>query len=34
MDGSLRLLEAKHTGTWELPVIGDVPAPQAVLDPT
>ena len=27
----VRLLEAKHTGTWELPVIGDVPAPQAVL---
>lgn len=29
--GRVRLVEAKHTGVWELPVIGEVPAPPAVL---
>jgi 3-(3-hydroxy-phenyl)propionate hydroxylase len=27
----VRLVEAEHTGAWELPVIGEVPAPAAVL---
>jgi hypothetical protein len=27
----LHLVEAKYTGKWELPVIGQVPAPAAVL---
>jgi 2-polyprenyl-6-methoxyphenol hydroxylase-like FAD-dependent oxidoreductase len=27
----VRLVEAEHTGTWELPVVGAVPAPTAVL---
>ena len=27
----VRLVDAKHTGVWELPVIGEVPAPPAVL---
>jgi 3-(3-hydroxy-phenyl)propionate hydroxylase len=27
----VRLADAKHTGRWELPVIGEVPAPAAVL---
>jgi 3-(3-hydroxy-phenyl)propionate hydroxylase len=29
--GRLRLIRAAHTGTWELPVIGSVTAPAAVL---
>jgi hypothetical protein len=27
----VRLLDAKYTGLWELPVLGAVPAPTAVL---
>jgi len=27
----VRLVEAEHAGTWELPVLGAVPAPTAVL---
>jgi 3-(3-hydroxy-phenyl)propionate hydroxylase len=27
----VRLLAAEHTGAWELPVLGEVPAPAAVL---
>jgi hypothetical protein len=27
----VRLIEAKYTGPWELPVVGAVPAPAAVL---
>jgi hypothetical protein len=27
----VRLIDAKYTGTWELPVLGVVPAPTAVL---
>jgi 2-polyprenyl-6-methoxyphenol hydroxylase-like FAD-dependent oxidoreductase len=27
----LRLVDAKHDGVWELPVLGEVPAPPAVL---
>jgi hypothetical protein len=27
----VRLVEASHDGVWELPVIGEVPAPRAVL---
>ena len=29
--GRVRLVDAKHTGRWELPAIGEVPAPAAVL---
>lgn len=29
--GRVRLVEARHEGAWELPVIGPVPAPDAVL---
>src|SRR4051812_35353260 len=29
--GRVRQLDAGHTGTWELPVVGAVPAPTAVL---
>jgi 3-(3-hydroxy-phenyl)propionate hydroxylase len=27
----VRLIEAAYGGTWELPVLGEVPAPAAVL---
>ena len=27
----VRIVDAKHTGVWELPVLGEVPAPPAVL---
>ena len=27
----VRLVDAAHTGAWELPVLGEVPAPTAVL---
>jgi 2-polyprenyl-6-methoxyphenol hydroxylase-like FAD-dependent oxidoreductase len=27
----VRLVDATHAGVWELPVIGEIPAPQAVL---
>jgi 3-(3-hydroxy-phenyl)propionate hydroxylase len=27
----VRLIDAAYAGTWELPVIGEVPAPAAVL---
>jgi hypothetical protein len=27
----VQLIEAEHAGTWELPVLGEVPAPAAVL---
>jgi 2-polyprenyl-6-methoxyphenol hydroxylase-like FAD-dependent oxidoreductase len=27
----VRLVDAKHAGVWELPVLGEVPAPSAVL---
>jgi hypothetical protein len=27
----VRLVEARHHGPWELPVLGEVPAPEAVL---
>jgi hypothetical protein len=27
----VRLVDARHDGVWELPVLGDVPAPSAVL---
>jgi 2-polyprenyl-6-methoxyphenol hydroxylase-like FAD-dependent oxidoreductase len=29
--GRVRLVDAHHRGTWELPVLGNVPAPDAVL---
>jgi 2-polyprenyl-6-methoxyphenol hydroxylase-like FAD-dependent oxidoreductase len=29
--GRVRLVEARHDGAWELPVIGEVPAPGAVV---
>ncbi|HTO01271.1 MAG TPA: hypothetical protein VL068_11410, partial [Microthrixaceae bacterium] len=29
--GRLRLVEAKYEGIWELPVLGEVAAPSAVL---
>jgi 2-polyprenyl-6-methoxyphenol hydroxylase-like FAD-dependent oxidoreductase len=29
--GRVRLIDAKYVGPWELPVLGDVPAPTAVL---
>jgi 3-(3-hydroxy-phenyl)propionate hydroxylase len=27
----VRMVDAKHAGTWELPVVGEVTAPEAVL---
>src|SRR3954453_15902524 len=27
----VRVVDAEHAGTWELPVLGEVPAPTAVL---
>jgi hypothetical protein len=27
----VRLVDAKHYGTWELPVLGEIASPQAVL---
>jgi hypothetical protein len=27
----VRLVDATHSGTWELPVLGEVPAPTTVL---
>jgi hypothetical protein len=30
-EGRVRLIDASYTGIWELPVIGEVPAPSAVL---
>jgi 3-(3-hydroxy-phenyl)propionate hydroxylase len=30
-DDRVRLIDASYTGTWELPVLGEVPAPSAVL---
>jgi hypothetical protein len=27
----VRLVEAKHVGAWELPVLGEITAPSAVL---
>jgi 3-(3-hydroxy-phenyl)propionate hydroxylase len=29
--GGVRLVDARHDGGWELPVVGEVPAPAAVL---
>jgi 3-(3-hydroxy-phenyl)propionate hydroxylase len=29
--GSLKVVDAQYTGSWELPVLGEVPAPAAVL---
>ena len=29
--GRVRLIDAVYGGTWELPVLGEVPAPAAVL---
>jgi hypothetical protein len=29
--GRVRLVDATHDGGWELPVLGEVPAPPAVL---
>ena len=29
--GSLKVVDAQYTGSWELPVLGEVPAPVAVL---
>ena len=30
-DGRVQLVDAEHGGAWELPVLGEVPAPPAVL---
>jgi hypothetical protein len=30
-DGRVRQINARYTGRWDLPVIGPVPAPEAVL---